>query len=1820
MATAKITEKELAKALADNAYVIVTQTTSKGKEGVVRVPLPVFFSELYDARKDNPGDDGTTPEYASLGDFIRDLSKKISAADFDVDLSNLDLVVVDGKLHICKGDDKENPYGDGVEYGGGGGTGGYGSTLRLVSNMASREFSVMDTDEKVEISYTWTSVDTEDGSATGNGTASWYVGGTRVAVQSVPQGENTFDVKKYLTAGAANTVKLTIEDAYGNSKPITYTITVTSYGLTWNLEDMENHGANSVGLRLIPTGQGTKNLHVTVDGTEVYTEEVTTSGRTSTTIIPAQSHGAHTILAWMEMEVNGQTMQTTPLRHVGVWTAAGDTAPIVAVFNPSLDVAQYGTAQIKYMVIDPAGETANITLLEEGATVTVLTVDKTVQTWAYRAKATGAINLAIKCGETSAAIVLTVTGLGYDISPVTNGLIMDVDPSGHSNTEAGRDSFGYSDADGTNHPFTYSDNFDWVNGGFQIDADGVTGFVVKRGTYIMADRSLFSDNAKATGKEIKIIFKATAVRNYDAEILTCVSGNVGLKLQAQQAVLGSELENIVIPYCEDRKIEMDVNIEATSENSLATVWLRGIPSRGLAYGNGDSWMQTTPAMLKIGSEDCDVWIYRMKLYSNSLTKYEIMDNFVADCSDTEEMVARYERNDIYNTDGTVNIQKLAERNPTLRNIHIRADRMTTSKTDKVTCAVELIFVDGGQEYTFTATNVTMKAQGTSSLEYGLAALNLDLDFSKAAWTRGDGTEITEFSMAPNAIPVPYFNIKLNVASSENANNVCLADDYNTFQPWLSAARRADSRVRDTVEGHPCAVFFTNTSGAAISVGARTVQAGETILYGCGDMNNSKKNTVVFGQDNSQWPEQCCIEFLNNNNPQCRFLSDDLTGEAYDGEGNFEFRYPETPTETMKQAFQDMLSWVVSTNTAAATGDALDAPVVLGGSTYANDTAQYRAAKFKAEFADHFSADSMLYHYLFTERHAMVDNRAKNVFFSYEYDPDVGGYRWNVTKDYDNDTADGNDNSGGLTFTYGLEDTDSVGSAKVFNASDSVLWCNIRDFMADELAAMFVDRESAGAWSAKRILEKFSSYQAARPEAIVVEDMWAKYFMPWINNKETRYIKMMYGTKEDQRAQFETYQERYMSSKYSGAVATADRISLRANAPGDWQGVEPTGDMEITPYSDMYVTVKYGNAGTAKVRAKRGEVCPITCPADTLNDTETYIYSASNITKIGSLAGLYTKEADLSNAIRLQRVEIGSGAVGYSNGSITKIAFGANTMLEYIDLRGTPNLVQAIDLTTLTSLVELYLTGSGVTGVTFAPGAPVTTARLPSLTALVARKLSALANYTLDASKMTSVWVEETPVIDTLALAKAATGLARGRLIGVDWEDSDPDVLLRLAALGAGSGIDANGNTIDGFVLTGKAHVSSATQAEIDTLEAAFPNLELTYDTIVPSLTVTFKNYDTSELDVQTVRYGGTAVNPVTAGRCPTPTKPQTVAETFAFIGWDKSLSNITSDTVITAVFSSTPRKYTVEWYYDDAESTLLQTKVVDAYGSCDWEGDDLVKADGSVWMGWDQPTTSVVSDMKIHAVFVTPVLPDAVATGYDYLYSDNPADNSGYSLAEFCGIIEQGRAKEYFAVGEKVKITPNTTVFKDTEIIVVLLDFKHFKLADGSENFAETTWGMLGLMNANKQMNSSNVNKGGWASSLMRTYLNETIFPELPRWCKALFKQVQVMSSTGETAATISTSNDKLFLLSQAEVGFDTAAVPYKNEVDAGAENVTFPVFTDNNSRIKKTYNGTGSAAYWWLRSPLASSSTYFCSVGNGGSAHSSNASNAYGVAFGFCI
>ena len=142
-----------------------------------------------------------------------------------------------------------------------------------------------------------------------------------------------------------------------------------------------------------------------------------------------------------------------------------------------------------------------------------------------------------------------------------------------------------------------------------------------------------------------------------------------------------------------------------------------------------------------------------------------------------------------------------------------------------------------------------------------------------------------------------------------------------------------------------------------------------------------------------------------------------------------------------------------------------------------------------------------------------------------------------------------------------------------------------------------------------------------------------------------------------------------------------------------------------------------------------------------------------------------------------------------------------------------------------------------------------------------------------------------------------------------------------------------------------------------------------------------------------------------------------------------------------------------------------------------------------------------------------------------------------------------------------------------------------------------------------KAMSSSNTNSGGWKNSAMRTTHLPAILALMPTEVQNGIREVNKLTSAGNKSSTINTTADKLFLLSDVEIFGST------NHSAAG-EGTQYDYYKAGNSKVK---NRNGFAANWWERSPNASNSTNFCLVNSNGNANNNNASNANGVAFGFC-
>jgi len=212
-----------------------------------------------------------------------------------------------------------------------------------------------------------------------------------------------------------------------------------------------------------------------------------------------------------------------------------------------------------------------------------------------------------------------------------------------------------------------------------------------------------------------------------------------------------------------------------------------------------------------------------------------------------------------------------------------------------------------------------------------------------------------------------------------------------------------------------------------------------------------------------------------------------------------------------------------------------------------------------------------------------------------------------------------------------------------------------------------------------------------------------------------------------------------------------------------------------------------------------------------------------------------------------------------------------------------------------------------------------------------------------------------------------------------------------------------------------------------------------------------------------------------------------------------------------------------------------------------------------------------------------------------------------------------GMTADYIPIGSKCKMVNTWSTIKDEYMIFQLHSIGHYELVSGGMSNAD--WFMIGVLNANRQMNSSNTNVGGWDSCALRTWMNGSLYPHLPVFWRNLIQQSISLANAGNQSSTITASNDYLRIPSFMEVGFGTGTVPYNGEVSSEANEKAFSYYTSNNSHIKKTFNNTGTAQNWWLRSADAGSSSNFRIVSNdGGGSYSDNASYSYGVCVGFSV
>lgn len=1539
---------------------------------------------------------------------------KVNTLQFDVD-GMIHGWYVDVQKRLIFTDADGNPIGEPIEgIGGSGGGGGGGSSTNAemsATNTTGWISKSVSAGAPVAVTVLWTSIENEI--PTGNGVVTIRVNGIVKSSYEVLQGEITVNLTNYLNSGT-NNVKVSVSDIYDQTRTLGFNISVLDLRIASSFSSAVPFDG-PIPFSYTVYGDVEKTVYIEVDGTVIHTQITSSSGRQLTYNIPAQSHGGHSLRAYFTAVVNNQTVQSNILYFEFISVSTLNNTPIIISSFNTTQVNQYESVVIPYRVYIQNSTTANVELYLNDTKVSTQTVDRSEQSFTFRANDAGQLTFRIVCDTQTKTFNITVEESQIDVEPETEDLALYLTAQGRSNNEETRDVWAYNSIESVFSGFT------WRLDGWQHDEDSITVLRLNDQARVTIPYKIFGSDFKSTGKTIEIEFATRDVVDYSTTILSCFADGIGLKVTPQSVTFAGAQTSTNTLYKDNEHVRLSIVVEKQTDHRLILIYINGIMSRAVQYASGERFSQLTPVNITLGSSDCTLDIYNIRVYDNNLTRRQILTNWIADTQIGSLMLDRYDHNNVYDSNDNIPIANLPKDLPYMI---LEAQELPQFKGDKKT--IKLSYTDPIQaSKSFTANGVQINVQGTSSAPY--YRKNYDLQF-KQGFITNSGT-IEKYGLRADSIPFNRFVIKADVASSESANNTKLTMFYNDTCPYKTPEMLENDKVRWGIEGIPIVVYWYDPNSQI------------TKFLGKYNFNLPKRAPTPLGYsgDMQSW------EWQRNNSDNVKFKDDDFTSTYFDEDQqtylpvwyqDFEARMPSDEFRDSAQ-LKELISWVKSTYRADATGDTFAEPIVyrlnsnttltqfIGDSsftvveeeidgtktgyfiaTFTKDTPAYRLSKFRAELDDYFERQSVLFYYLFTELFLMIDSRAKNMFIGFRGsdidDENRLMTRKAVIEPYDMDTAIGTNNSGVLMFSYYYEDTDTVSevisgsggsNAPVYNAQDSVLWNNVRDAFKPELIVMYRNLRSTGVWSYNVVETMYEEHQAKWPEAVFNEDAYEKYLVPLIDpvtvDEETgqlirtdRYLTMLQGSKQEQRKWWLFNRFKYLDSKYTAGTANINLISARLFADGT---------ITITPNTNCYVAVQFGGGNAInmqRVDANDEAEFIYTAPSG-VTEMETYIYSSDLISDIGDMSGFYPNEVDFSKATKIRHLKLGDSASNYSNGNLRTFDVRNSTLLETIDVRNCPNLAITVNLENSPRLKEAYFDGTSVTGVDFADGGSLQTLHLPStITVLTLLNLNQLEELQIaSVANVTRLMIAniDPELLNPITVLETMPANSQVNIQGFTYEADDAEEIDKILDLfdtmrGVSREKDASGNWIyydyDTAQVSGTIHTEALTGEKIAEFNARYPYIRVTADYVTSYLT--FKSYD-GTTTLKTV----TCYNGVMQDTAPSvPSRPNSSDGHYSYtgLGWNttydqqtadpSALVDVIADRTVYPAYTWVVRTYTVYW--KNSNGTTLETDTNVAWGTTPtYNGSTPVDPSGhsSPFVAWTPAVGAITGDTTYTASY-----------------------------------------------------------------------------------------------------------------------------------------------------------------------------------------------------------------------------------------------------------
>lgn len=587
-------------------------------------------------------------------------------------------------------------------------------------------------------------------------------------------------------------------------------------------------------------------------------------------------------------------------------------------------VKQYETLSIDFAAYSPYSSSVKATVYQKDGDA--LTEKQTVdaqrsKTYTYTQRVSGVqtdgsevISLLVQAASANSQVAdFKVVGSLLDIEPVTAQLMLDMDFSSRSNSDADKtiSDNGYTLAlTGSN----YSTN------GFVKDSYGTEQYGTENDTGIMALR--IAENVKGSlnytpfnqaaietnGLAIQFRIRTKHIAEDDAKLISCISNGIGFYVTGKNVVFttndGATVAHTITAAIKDDSLtDVAIVIEPASQAPYAGIgcvkmYFDGELIGTCYYDRGSLSRHATP--ITFDGTHGDLYLYNIRAWETYYSFEQSFNNYLLKLADTDTMITEYDFNQVMASQSAEG--KPATNRPqasSLYNIGIPyfvlcknadtadtfdnyPDYLETLDGDKKTTRildVYAYFPDRPWQ-DFKAIGVTVSNQGTTSsmrpiknIKMKLKAATITLLHERSEFSGDDLAKYDE--CAANAakhrvqpietsVPTNIITVKVDYSESGGANNGASTHLFNELQRalgsnYMTPAQNAYTGkyvLNTSIDSIPVAFFRTDAN----SSDATSPSYG--YFHAKGNWNDDKGDAAVFGFEDVEGYNEGCLNYGN----------------------------------------------------------------------------------------------------------------------------------------------------------------------------------------------------------------------------------------------------------------------------------------------------------------------------------------------------------------------------------------------------------------------------------------------------------------------------------------------------------------------------------------------------------------------------------------------------------------------------------------------------------------------------------------------------------------------------------------------------------------------------------------------------------------------------------------------------------------------------------------------------------------------------------------------------------------------------------------------